>query len=352
MKRSVTGKLRYRSIALAVILALIGCLGITSLSAAEKVPPTELNIGIISIAIMEQPWNAGFIQSLERVVKEKPHNLTIKWSVVAEKVFPTDAERVLNSMAKTGKYDIIWAHSAYADAVEKLHEKYPEILWVFAGSGNHAVGGNAYWADCYVNEPAYLLGIIAGMMTESNVLGAVGGYPYPNVNLPINAWLEGARSVNPDVKIKMSYIESWFDFPKAKEAALAQISAGADFIYAERYGPFVACKEKGKYAFGHFVDQHDMAPEVVVCSTITRWDPAIKVIINEWWGYKTNGTLYDAPMERVVFSMKEGGGDIAPFHSFDSKIPQKVKDAVKEARGRIMDGTLKVTHNEKVVKSD
>lgn len=314
--------------------------------------PTELNIGIISIAILEQPWNAGFIQSLERVVKEKPHGLTINWTVVAEQVHIPDAERVLNDMAKTGRYDIIWAHSTYADAIENLRDKYPKILWVFAGSGNHGVGKNAYWVDCYVNEPAYLLGIIAGMMTKSNVLGAVGGYPYPNVNLPINAWLAGARSVNPDIKLKMSYIESWFDFPKAKEAAIAQIAAGADFIYAERYGPFVACQEKGKYAFGHFVDQHDMAPEVVVSSTISKWDPAIKFVINEWWNYKTLNTPYNAPMDRVVFSMKEGGGDIAPYHAFDAKIPQKVKDMVKKTREQIIDGKIQVIHDETPIISD
>jgi basic membrane lipoprotein Med (substrate-binding protein (PBP1-ABC) superfamily) len=70
----------------------------------------------------------------------------------------------------------------------------------------------------------------------------------------------------------MAYIESWFDPPKGKQSALAQIAAGADFIYAERFGPFETAKEKGKLAFGHFVDQNSLAQDIVVSSTIARWD--------------------------------------------------------------------------------
>ncbi|MEA1927424.1 MAG: BMP family protein [Candidatus Auribacterota bacterium] len=332
-----------------IAVVVMGFMAVGYLQAADK--PKKVNIGIIAISVMEEPWNTALIQSLERVKKEKPEGLDVKWDVVAENVFPPDAERVLNGIAKTGKYDIIWAHSAYADAIEKLAPKYPEILWVFTGAGNKGLGGNAYWMDKFVHESAYLLGIIAGMMTETNIIGAVGAYPYPNINSPVNAYLEGARSVNPATKIKMTYIDSWFDPPKAKEAALAQIASGADFIYAERFGPFEACKEKGKYAFGHFVDQNSLAPEVVVSSTIALWDGCIKFILNEWWNHETKGTLYNAPKENVFFLMADGGADIAPYHSLGDKIPQPVKDAVDKAHQAIKDGKLKITMNEAKVVS-
>ncbi len=328
-------------------------LSTSSLIAADKTAdePKEVNIISMSPVIREVPWNACFIQAMERVKKERPHGLTINFQFTENVSYP-DAERVLESYAKTGKYDIIWAHSAYSQAVASVCKKYPEILWVFAGGGNDPVGGNAYWIDTYMHEPAYLCGIIAGMMTESNVIGGVGAYPYPNITLPINAFRAGARSVNPDIKLKMSYTESWIDINKAQESALAQIASGADFIYAERFGPIEACKGKGKYAIGHLVDQNYLAPGTVVSSSLATWDPTINFIIDEWWNHVTQGVPYNAPMERIVYSMKQGGTDIAPFHSLEDKIPQEAKDAVKKAKEEIMEGTLVVPFNKEVVVSD
>jgi basic membrane lipoprotein Med (substrate-binding protein (PBP1-ABC) superfamily) len=301
-------------------------------------------MGIICGTPMDQPWVTALLQSLERVKKEKPHGLDLKWDVLENVSYP-DAELVLNGMAKSGKYDIIWAHSTYSDSVEPLATKYPEILWVYSGSGNKGLGGNAYWVDSFVHESAYLLGIIAGMMTETDIIGAVAAFPFPNVNSPVNAYLDGAKSVNPNIKIKMTYLESWFDPPKGKQSSLAQIASGADFIYAERFGPFEACKEKGKYAFGHFVDQNSLAPDLVISSTIAKWDGCAKYVINDWWNHVTKGTPYNASKERVFFLMAEGGSDIAPYHSLGDKIPQPVKDAVDKAHQAIKDGTLKIPMN-------
>jgi basic membrane protein A len=175
----------------------------------------------------------------------------------------------------------------------------------------------------------------------------VAAFPFPNVNLPLNGYIEGAKSVNGDVVAKATYIESWFDPPKAKESATAQISAGADFIYAERFGPFEAVTEKaGTYAFGHFVDQSSLAPQVVVTSAIAKWDPSILQAIDGWWAHEAEGAAYSAPTDRIVFLMKDGGSDLAPFHDLDSVIPQEVKDAVEKAKADIMSGALTVTMNE------
>jgi basic membrane protein A and related proteins len=307
--------------------------------------PTELNIAGITITAIEEPWNTAWLQTMNRIQAAKPHGLTINLEYT-ENVAPPDAERVLRQYAQTGKYQIIWSHSAYPDAVKVLKDEFPDIVWVLAGSGNEAFGGNAYLVDASVHEPAYLMGIIAGMMTKSNVIGAVGGYPYPNVNAPLNAFIAGAKSVNPNVDAKVTFISSWFDPPKAKESALAQIAAGADLLYAERFGPFEACQEKGILCFGHFVDQNDLAPEVVVSSTVARWDPDAMVVIDAWWDHVTKGTPYNAPTDRVMFSMKDGGSDLAPFHGFETKLPKDVVDAVNQAKADIMSGKLVVPLNE------
>jgi basic membrane lipoprotein Med (substrate-binding protein (PBP1-ABC) superfamily) len=328
----------------------------TAAPAATEPPaaqtPTEVNIAGITITPLEEPWNTSWIQTMERLKAEKPHGLTINLDVT-ENVAPPDAERVLREYAQTGKYDIIWAHSAYPDAIKVLKDEFPDILWAFSGSGNEGLGGNAYWADVYVHEPAYLMGIIAGMMTQSDTIGAVAAFPFPNVNSPLNGYIAGARSVNPEVQVKATYIESWFDPPKAKESAEAQIAAGADFIYAERFGPFEAVQaHPDTYAFGHFVDQNSLAPEVVVTSVVARWDPDAMVVIDAWWDHVVNGTPYSAPVERVQFFMKDGGADLAPYHDLESTIPQEVKDAVEQARADILSGALEVPYSEEAVTSD
>src|SRR5207249_8490668 len=127
-------------------------------------------------------------------------------------------------------------------------------------------------------------GIIAGKMTKTNVIGTVAAFPYPNVNLYLNGYVAGAKSVNPNVKVKSTYLGSWYDPPKATQAANAEIAAGADFIYAESAGTIQAVRSHdGVYAFGHYVDQNSLAPSSVPTSDVSVWDPAIKVLIKAWW---------------------------------------------------------------------
>lgn len=323
---------------------------VITVMAETEAPPKTLKIGIIFISPVEEPWNTSLLQSLERVQKEKPHGLEISWKYT-ENVFPPDAARVIRSYAKTGEYGIIWAHSTFPEGISTVHNDFKDIVFIASGGGNQAFGGNAYWVDKYCHEAGYLLGIIAGMMTKTGVIGTVSNFPSPNEDSAVNAYVAGAKSVNPEVEHRMSYIESWFDPPKAKEAAYAQIASGVDVIFANVYGPFTACEEKGILAFGSKVDQNSLSPTTVLSSVVTRWDSSIKFLIDEWWNLKTKGIPYDAPLEEIVYFMKDGGSDIAPFHGLDSKIPQEVKDMVRKKKQEIMEGKLTVPINREKVAS-
>ena len=107
----------------------------------------------------------------------------------------------------------------------RVAKDYPEIAFAF-GSEFGPVGPNFSVFDNWIHEPAYLCGVIAGRLTRTNILGIVAAIPIGEVNRLTNAFKAGALSVNPDVRVKIAYIGSWFDPPKAKEAALAQIEAG------------------------------------------------------------------------------------------------------------------------------
>ncbi len=306
---------------------------------AEMAMPTELDVAMILLGVKEEGWYATMIDTIGRLGESNPYGLDISLEVIEEIPY-ADGERVIRDLAETGEYEIILAHSTYSDAVAAIKDEYPDILFAYSGSGNEGLGGNAYWIDVFIHEPAYMAGIIAGMMTETNRISGVAAFPFPNVNAPLHAFIDGAKSVNPDITAEVAYIESWFDPATAQEAAAAQIAAGSDMIYAERFGPFTAAEEAGDvYAFGHFTDQLGMS-DVVLTSAVARWDPAFSDVIDAWYAYTTEGTPYNGPMDRIVYqSMVDGGSTLGEL---SDDLPADVKAAVEEARAAILSGELSV----------
>jgi basic membrane lipoprotein Med (substrate-binding protein (PBP1-ABC) superfamily) len=175
----------------------------------------------------------------------------------------------------------------------------------------------------------------------------VAAIPIGEVNRLVNAFKAGALKVNPKVKVKISYIGGWFDPPKAKEAAIAQIEAGADLIYAERFGVFEAAKEKGVLAFGNMSDQNAMAPDVVITGPIWDMYPTIKFCIEmvqkKAW----------VSMDLGEWSMMaKGGSRLAPFHSFEKTLPAEVIKEVRDLEQKILKGTFRVPVDEQKPVSD
>ena len=305
--------------------------------------PTQMDVAMILLGVEEEPWYSTLIDSVNRAIVDQPHGLNISLEVF-EGIAYADGERVIRDLAQEDKYEMIIAHSTYSDAVAAVGPDFPDSLFAFSGSGNEPVGGNGYWIDVFIHEPSYLAGIIAGMMTQTNKISAVAAFPFPNVNAPLNAFIAGAQSVNPAVEADVTYIESWFDPSTAKDSAVAQIAAGSDMVYAERFGPFEAALEAdGVFAFGHFSDQIAISPEVVLTSPVALWDPAFAVLVDAWWANATEGVPYNAPMERIMFFMKDGGADLG---ALSDQIPADVLTALDEARDRILSGDLTVLLND------
>ena len=186
-------------------------------------------------------------------------------------------------------------------------KEYPDIAWAVAGSGNEALGENMWYMEITGYESAYLVGALGGLLTKSNVIGTVAEYPTAQINSLTNAYIAGAKSVNPDVEVQFAFIESWYDPPKAIESIKAQIANGADFIYSQPIGPIEACKDAKVWCAGSYVDQYDLGPEVVLTSNMILWEPHWRAIIDGWWEHTANGAPYNAPKEAVQFSLAQGG---------------------------------------------
>ena len=313
--------------------------------------PTELRVAALLSSTSDNPWDQSFLLSFERVKESAPHGVTVQDLDFTEGVWGDEAEVVLREYAATGQYDIVWANSAYSDQIKNLKDEFPEVLWVVAGSGNEALGDNVYWVFLHIHEVAYLMGRLAGGLTESNVIGLIAGFETDDTLDNFNGFIDGAKAVNPDISVKVSFIESWYDPAKAAEAANAQIAAGADQIYQNSYG-LEPCIENDIFCYTTYTDNNFLAPEHVLTSALAYWDPHLNYVIDEWWAFKTEGVAYDAPMDKVWFSMADGTGDIAPMHGLEEQVPEEVLADVDQAREDILSGALEVELKVEPVESD
>jgi len=179
--------------------------------------------------------------------------------------------------------------------------------------------------------------MIAGGMTKSNIIGMVGGYPIPEVNRLMNAFMEGAKEVNPNVKFTISFIGSWFDPPKAKEAAFAMIDKGADVMYAERFGVSDAAKEKGKLAIGNVINTQDKYPDTVVASALWNMEPTIDLAIKS-----VKAGKFEAKEYGEYSMMKHKGSELAPLGTFEKKVPADLAAKVAAKQKAIVAGQFSV----------
>lgn len=302
--------------------------------------PTDLRIAGVLSAGKEAPWEKSLIDSLDRVIAAKPHGLNITVDYT-ENVYD-NAEQVFRTYAETGEYDIIFGDTAYADAIEKVMADYPQTLFVMSGSGNRGLGGNAYWIFIHAHEPAYAMGILAGKLTKSNVIGVVSTFPAEDTNDQINAFVAGAKEANPAVKAKITFIQSWFDPQKSNEATTAQIAAGADQIF-QMSGAFEVCQQKKVDCYGNYIDMSPMASDAILASAVAKWDPHINWVIDQWWNAKTSGGGFAAPAEAKWFGWKDGAGDLVFNPSLAAKIPGDAKAAADQAAEQIKSGEKQVT---------
>ena len=313
-------------------------------AAAEQAAaaPSEIDMAMLVVGTKEEGWYATFIDSVERVSASNKYGIQVNLEIL-EGIQFAEGERVVRDLAQTGTYEIIVGHSTYVDGVAANKGDFPDTLFVYSGSGNddHEGGDNAYWIDVFIHEPAYLAGIIAGMTTQTNRISGVAAFPFPNVNAPLNAFVDGARSVNPDIEVAgVTYIESWFDPATASSAASAQIANGSDVIYAERFGPFAAAEDAGNVrAVGHFTDQLSLSP-VVLTSAVAQWDTAFTDVLDAWYDHNVHGVPYNSPPQRIVYqSMVDDGSALG---SIADDVPADVVAAVEAARAAILSGELVV----------
>jgi len=321
-----------RSAALAAALA-VGAPGLAFAQAKLKVA------GVYTVPF-EQQW----VSRLHKALKAAEARGEIEYKA-SENVTNADYERVMREYATGGSQLVVGEAFAVEAAARKVAKDFPKTAFLLGSSGKPQAPNLSVF-DNFIQEPAYLSGMIAGSMTKSNRIGMVGGFPIPEVNRLMNAFMAGARETNPKVEFTVSFINSWFDPPKAKEAAFAMIDKGADVMYAERFGVSDAAKEKGKLAIGNVVNTQAQYPDTVVSSALWNFEPsadrAIKLVKEGKFAAEDYGPYS---------TMKHKGSELAPLGTFEKKVPADIVAKVKAKEADILAGKFTVKVDDSQPKS-
>ncbi|AWI60234.1 BMP family protein [Sinorhizobium fredii] len=301
-----------------------------------------IKVAAIYTVPVEQQW-VSRIHKAANAAKERGD---IEY-VYSENTANNDYERVMREYCEAGHKLILGEVFGVEDAARAVAKDYPDVAFLMGSSFKpDAAVPNFSVFDNYIQDASYLSGLIAGAMTKSKNIGMVGGYPIPEVNRLMNAFMAGVKEVAPDTKFQVAFIGSWFDPPKAKETAFAQIDGGADLLYAERFGVSDAAKEKKILAIGNVIDTQADYPDTVVASALWHFEPTLDKAIAE-----VKAGTFKADDYGVYSFMKNGGCSLAPLGTFASKVPDDIKAKVAEKEKMIKDGSFTVEINDAEPKS-
>ena len=292
--------------------------------------------GIYTVPV-EQQWVSRIHKAA--VAQQDAGAVTYTYS---ENTANTDYARVMREYAEGGAKLIVGEIFGVEDEAREVVGDYPEVAFLMGSSfmPDPAYPNLAVF-DNYIQDASYLSGIIAGAMTKSGSIGMVGGFPIPEVNRLMNAFMAGVRETRADAAFQISFIGSWFDPPKAKETAFAMIDAGADVMYAERFGVSDAAKERGVLAVGNVIDTQADYPDTVVASALWHFEPTFNAALA-----KVLDGSFTADNYGVYSQMKDGGCSLAPLGTFEGKVPEAAMALVAEREAAIKDGSFTVEIND------
>jgi basic membrane protein A and related proteins len=281
--------------------------------------------------VSDAGWNAAAYEGLQFI----RHQLGAQTALV-QTTSPADFDDAFRDFAARG-FNLIFAHGfEYTDAALNAGREFPHSYFVVT-SGS-AASANAS-ISFKIEQAAYILGVLAGGMSITGVAGTVGGIELPAIKLTFAGFERGFLSVRPGGRVLTSFIGSFDDVGAAKEAALAQISQGADVLFhnadAAGLGVFQAAAQRHVYAFGANRDQNDVAPDVVLASAVTSIPQAFLKIASQ----VKAGDFHPRMLE---FGMADGMVRVIANQRLESRIPPSVMTRVKITEQAIVSGKIVV----------
>ena len=306
---------------LAVLAGLAMSLVVATASGADK-----LKVGFIYVGpIGDHGWTYQHHQGLLAV--EEAFGDKVETVYVENVAEGPDAERAITRLARDGAGIIFTTSFGYMDPTIKVAKNFPDVKFEHGTGYKRADNVTTYSARFY--EGRYVIGQIAARVSKSGVAGYIASFPIPEVVRGINSFMLGAQSINPDFKVKVVWVSTWFDPGKEADAAKVLIGQGADIItqHTDSTAPLQIAAEQGVVGFGQASDMIKFAPKSQLTAIIDDWAPyyvrRVQAVMDGTW-----------KSEDTWDGMGPGMVAMAPY----TNLPDDVAAMAQETEAKITSG--------------
>ena len=299
-------------------------------------------LGRFGLARADEPFKAGFIyvgpvadfgwshqHDLGRQAAQKAIGDKLKTTYVESVKEGPDSERVIRELATGGNGIIFTTSFGFMNPTIKVAKQFPAVKFEHCTGYKRAVNVATYNIRFY--EGRYIQGVIAGKVSKSGVVGYIGSVPIPEVVMGMNAFIQGMRTVNPQGKIKLVWINGWYDPGKESDAAKALIDQGADIIaqHTDSAAPLQVAEQRGVHGFGQASDMIKFAPKAQLTSSVDHWD--------EYYTQRIQAAMDGSWTTQDIWGgLKAGMLHMAPW----TNMPDDVAAAAQAAEDGIKSGSI------------
>jgi basic membrane protein A len=321
-----------------VLIVLVAMLVAGCAPQATEVPSTVFKVAIVMpSSITDMAFSQSMYEGLKKVQAEMGGESAMEIAYSENMFKVPDAAAAIRDYASKG-YNLVIAHgSQYGTSLQQIAPDFPKTAFAWGTSLDtfQAEGINnvfAYQAEA--QEGGYVLGVVAAMMSKSNIIGETGPVDAGDAKLYIEGFQKGVLATKPDAQVNITYTGSFSDVSLMATAAETHIAAGADMLTGSSQsvvGAIGICKDKGAFWFGTQWDQTSLAPEAVIASQVYDWTGIIKDMIASVKAGVMGGKGY-------TLTFKNGGLVIA--YNPAITIPAEVKAAADAAIAAINDGAI------------
>jgi Uncharacterized ABC-type transport system, periplasmic component/surface lipoprotein len=246
----------------------------------------------------------------------------------SEAVAPGDVQRVIEQYISSGTDIIFGTTFGYMDPMVEMAPDNPDTIFEHCSGFKTADNMGRYYGRLY--QARYLCGVAAGMLTETNQLGYVAAFPIPELVRQINAFVQGARTVNPDVTADVRWTNAWVDPPAVTQAVNGLVSGGADVInnHQTTTAAVQTAAENEAWAFTYTTSMAEAAGDWYASSALFNWEefyrPTVESVRNNEW---TSDAYW------------QGLGDgVVGIDDFGPQVPDEVVSEVQSYQEELVNG--------------
>lgn len=279
----------------------------------------------------------AFTQSIVDAVNVLKDEYKLEIAITDGTFVVDDAAAAIRDYAKQG-FDVVIAHgSQYGGSLKEIAPDFPDTAFTWGTSADTFGLPNVSSYEAMSNQGGYVMGVMAGAMTKSNVIGVVGPIEVGDAKLYVDGFVEGAKSSNADAKVNVNYIGSFGDVALSAEAGKAHIANGADVMTGTAQmvvGAVGAARSENVAWFGTQANQTKLGKKIVVASQVYKWEVVLRDIFDNAKNGQLGGTQHEITLEN--------GGLVLEFND-DYPLDADAKAAGEAAIAGIIDGSIKLS---------